>query len=75
MNALAPGQIDTDLMRKVGMPDAMVEQVRAQAAAQIPMGRTGSADEVAKAVLFLACENSSYVTGIELTVDGGWAQV
>ena len=75
VNALAPGQIDTDLMRKVGMPDEMIEQVRAQAAAQIPMGRTGSADEVAKAALFLACEDSSYVTGIELTVDGGWAQV
>ncbi len=75
VNALAPGQIDTELMRKVGMPAEMIEQVRAQAAAQIPMARTGSAAEVAKAALFLASDDASYVTGIELTVDGGWSQV
>ena len=75
VNALAPGQIDTDLMRKVGMPDEMIDQVRAQAAAQIPMARTGSAEEVAKAVLFLSTDESSYITGVELTVDGGWSQV
>ncbi len=75
VNALAPGQIDTDLMRKVGMPADMIEQVRTQAAAQIPMARTGSADEIARAVVFLASGDASYVTGIELTVDGGWAQV
>ena len=75
VNALAPGQIDTDLMRKVGMPADMIEQVRKQAAAQIPMARTGSVDEVARAALFLASEDASYVAGIELTVDGGWAQV
>ena len=75
VNALAPGQIDTDIMRKVGMDDDMIEQVRAQASAQIPMGRTGSADEIAKAVLFLASEEASYVTGVELSVDGGWNQI
>ena len=75
VNALAPGQIDTDLMRKVGMPEEMIDQVRAQTAAQIPMGRTGCADEVAKPALFLASNDASYVTGIELSVDGGWAQV
>ena len=74
-NALAPGQIDTDLMRKVGMSDEMIQQVKTQASAQIPMGRTGSADEVAKAVLFLACDDSAYMTGVELSVDGGWAQI
>ena len=51
MNALAPGQIDTDLMRKVGMPEEMIEQVKVQAAAQIPMARIGSADEVARPAL------------------------
>ena len=74
-NALAPGQIDTDLMHKVGMSDDMIEQVKTQASAQIPMGRTGSADEVAKTVLFLACDDSAYITGVELSVDGGWAQI
>lgn len=74
-NALAPGQIDTDIMRKVGMSDDMIQQVNAQASAQIPMGRTGTADEIAKVVLFLASDDSAYVTGIELSVDGGWAQI
>lgn len=75
VNALAPGLIDTNIMRKVGMTDEMIEQVKAQASAQIPMGRTGSADEVANVVLFLASDDAAYVTGVELSVDGGWAQV
>ena len=75
VNALAPGQIDTDLMRKVGMPEEMIEQVKVQAAAQIPMARIGSADEVARPALFLASDDASYVTGVELSADGGWAQI
>lgn len=74
-NALAPGQIDTDIMRKVGMSNDMIQQVNAQASAQIPMGRTGTADEIAKVVLFLASDDSAYMTGVELSVDGGWAQI
>ncbi len=75
VNALAPGHIDTDIMRKVGLSDDMIQQVNAQAHAQIPMGRSGTADEIAKAVLFLASDDAAYVTGVELSVDGGWAQV
>jgi NAD(P)-dependent dehydrogenase (short-subunit alcohol dehydrogenase family) len=44
-------------------------------AAAVPMGRTGSSDEIAKAALFLASDDSSFVTGIELFVDGGMAQI
>jgi NAD(P)-dependent dehydrogenase (short-subunit alcohol dehydrogenase family) len=73
VNAVAPGLIDTDLIRKVGLSDDAVEQINAQA--QIPLGRSGSADEVAKTVLFLASEDAAYVTGVELTVDGGRTQV
>lgn len=75
VNAVAPGLIDTDLIRKVGLSDDAIEQIQAQAHAQIPLGRSGSADEVAKTVLFLASDDAAYVTGIELTVDGGWTQV
>jgi NAD(P)-dependent dehydrogenase (short-subunit alcohol dehydrogenase family) len=51
-------------------PDAI-----AKIASTIPMGRMGEADEVAKAALFLASDDSSFITGIELFVDGGRAQV
>ena len=44
-------------------------------AASIPLGRLGTPDEIAKAVVFLASEDSSYITGTELFVDGGFAQV
>jgi NAD(P)-dependent dehydrogenase (short-subunit alcohol dehydrogenase family) len=44
-------------------------------AAGVPLGRVGTPDEIAKAALFLACDDSSFVTGIELFVDGGMAQV
>jgi NAD(P)-dependent dehydrogenase (short-subunit alcohol dehydrogenase family) len=75
VNALAPGYIDTDLARKGGMSEEMIEQTKAQVHAQIPMHRSGTVDEIAKAVLFLASDDSSYMTGGELCVDGGWAQV
>jgi len=41
----------------------------------IPLGRVGTTDEIAKAVVFLACDDSSFVNGIELFVDGGMAQI
>jgi enoyl-[acyl-carrier-protein] reductase (NADH) len=69
------GLIDTDLIRKVGLSDDAIEQISAQAHAQIPLGRSGSADEVAKAGLFLASDDAAYVTGVELTIDGGWTQI
>ena len=75
VNAVAPGLIDTDLIRKVGLSEAAIEQINAQAHAQIPLRRSGSAEEVARTVLFLASDDAAYVTGVELTVDGGWTQV
>ena len=68
-NVLSPGPIDTPLVA-----DAPPERV-AQIVSTIPMGRIGEADEVAKAALFLASDDSSFVTGIELFVDGGRAQI
>ncbi|MEH2624940.1 NAD(P)-dependent dehydrogenase (short-subunit alcohol dehydrogenase family) [Bradyrhizobium sp. AZCC 1719] len=75
VNAMAPGYIDTDLARKGGMSEEMIEQTKTQVHAQIPMHRSGTVDEIARAVLFLASDDSAYVTGTELCVDGGWAQV
>lgn len=75
VNAMAPGYIDTDQARKSGVSEEMIEQTKAQVHAQIPMHRSGTVDEIAKAVLFLASDDSSYLTGSELCVDGGWNQV
>lgn len=64
-NAVAPGFIATD------MTDALPEKARLELAAQIPMERLGSADDIANAVLFLASDNSAYITGQVLAVNGG----
>lgn len=75
VNAMAPGYIDTDQARKSGVSEEMIEQTKTQAHAQIPMHRSGTVDEIARAALFLASNDSAYITGIELCVDGGWAQI
>jgi NAD(P)-dependent dehydrogenase (short-subunit alcohol dehydrogenase family) len=75
VNAMAPGYIDTDQARKSGVSEEMIEHTKSQVHAQIPMHRSGTVDEIAKAVLFLASDDSSYLTGSELCVDGGWAQI
>ena len=64
-NAVAPGFIATD------MTEALPEKARQELAAQIPMERLGSADDIANAVLFLASDNSAYITGQVLAVNGG----
>jgi 3-oxoacyl-[acyl-carrier protein] reductase len=65
VNAIAPGFIDTDMTR------ALNEEQRAGLLAQIPVGRLGSADDVAAAVMFLASPAASYITGETLHVNGG----
>ena len=53
----------------------MLEQAIAGFATQVPLGRRGKPEEIAAAVVFLASDESSYITGVELAVDGGMAQV
>jgi len=75
VNAVSPGPIETPVYGKLGMSDAQTKEFMANVVTAVPMGRMGSADEIAKAVLFLASDDSSYVSGIELFVDGGMAQI
>ena len=76
VNCMSPGAIDTPaLATTTGLTAEQVEQAVAQFTTQIPMGRRGKPEEIAAAVTFLACDESSYITGIDLPVDGGMAQV
>jgi len=75
VNALSPGSIDTPgLSQLLGSSEEGQQRLK-MISNSIPMGRLGIPDEIAKAVVFLASEDSSYITGIELFVDGGFAQV
>jgi NAD(P)-dependent dehydrogenase (short-subunit alcohol dehydrogenase family) len=75
VNAISPGPIETPGFDGLTHSEEQRKQVKAGFVNAVPMGRMGSSDEVAKAVVFLASDDSSYVTGIELFVDGGMAQV
>jgi NAD(P)-dependent dehydrogenase (short-subunit alcohol dehydrogenase family) len=75
VNAVSPGATDTPGARDLLASSEVGEQRKKMIATVTPLGRFGTPDEIAKAVVFLACDDSSYVTGIELFVDGGLAQV
>ena len=74
VNVISPGMVITPILNVFGS-DQQIEEFRTQYNATAPLGRPGTPDEIAKAVEFLASNDSSYVTGIELSVDGGWAQI
>jgi NAD(P)-dependent dehydrogenase (short-subunit alcohol dehydrogenase family) len=75
VNAISPGPIDTPGFNGLAQTEEQIEQFKRSIVSMVPMGRMGSPDEIAKAVSFLASDDSSYVTGIELFVDGGMAQI
>jgi NAD(P)-dependent dehydrogenase (short-subunit alcohol dehydrogenase family) len=75
VNAISPGTIDNP-----GLNDLLASGVTGQErvkmiSSAIPLGRFGTSDEIAKAVVFLASDDASYITGAELFVDGGFAQI
>jgi NAD(P)-dependent dehydrogenase (short-subunit alcohol dehydrogenase family) len=75
VNAIAPGPIWTPMFERIqGSPEA-ARQMADGFAAQVPMKRLGTPQEVAKAVAFLASDDASYITGVELNVDGGMGQL
>jgi len=75
VNAISPGLIDTPIFNRLAPTEEEINQIKANLVAAVPMGRMGSPDEIAKVVSFLASDDSSYITGIELCADGGMAQI
>lgn len=75
VNTLSPGPIETPIFEKTGLTDQQVQEFKTGIVQQVPLGRIGDMDEIAKPALFLASDDSSYITGIELVVDGGMSQV
>jgi len=75
VNAVSPGSIDTPGLAGLMASSDTGQQRMKMIANNVPLGRLGTPDEIAKAAVFLASEDSSYITGTELFVDGGFAQV
>ncbi|MCH2037332.1 MAG: SDR family oxidoreductase [Rickettsiales bacterium] len=75
VNAISPGPIETPIYSKLGLSDEQMEEMSSAMATQVPLARFGQADEIASAALFLASNDSTYINGVELPVDGGMAQV
>jgi uncharacterized membrane protein (Fun14 family) len=69
--SVSPGMISTPMLSGQGLSEEQVEQFKKSVLNNVPLGRVGNPDEIAKAVAFLASDDSSYITGIELFVDGG----
>lgn len=75
VNAVSPGPIETPIWEKTNLTEEQIEGFAAGVPQQVPLGRFGQAEEVAKTALFLLSDEASYITGSELAVDGGMAQV
>ena len=75
VNTVAPGPIETPIFGRTGLPKEAVEEFAKNVLAQVPLKRFGQPEEVAGAVAFLASSDASYITGVELNVDGGMGQV
>ena len=67
---MSPGHVETP-----GLSNLITLEQKADAVAPVPLGRIGTPDDLGKAAVFLASDDSAYVTGIELFVDGGVAQI
>ncbi|MBB6142393.1 NAD(P)-dependent dehydrogenase (short-subunit alcohol dehydrogenase family) [Silvibacterium bohemicum] len=75
VNVVSPGPIETPAISRLVGDEESGKQFRAGMTSQVPLGRMGEADEIAKAVVFLASDDASFVAGVELYVDGGMVQV
>jgi len=75
VNTLSPGPIDTPIIGTSGLTPEQIDNYMKEIVTSVPLGRIGRPEEMAKAVLFLASSDSSYVTGIDLVADGGMTQI
>ena len=75
VNSLSPGPIETPIFGKMGLSEEQAQGFKQALPGMVPLGRMGSDEEIARTVLFLASDDSSYITGIDLVVDGGMSQV
>lgn len=75
VNSIAPGPIETPIFGKMGLSEEVLDGLSDSFAQQVPLGRLGQADEIAKTALFLASEDASFINGIEIEVDGGLSQI
>jgi NAD(P)-dependent dehydrogenase (short-subunit alcohol dehydrogenase family) len=71
VNIVSPGPTETSIIEKQGIPEDQLENFKAAAAVGIPLGRLGQPGEIATAIVFLASDDSSFITGVNLKVDGG----
>jgi len=75
VNAVSPGPISTPLYGKLGLPAADLDKMAGAILGQIPAGRFGEPSEIAKAVVFLASDESKFTVGSELVIDGGMSNL
>jgi len=75
VNAVAPGPIVTPILEKNGTPKEAIDEFATRVVERVPMKRFGQPEEVASTVAFLASQDASYITGVEINVDGGLGQI
>ena len=75
VNTVAPGPIVTPIFERTGLPKEAVDEFAKEIVAKVPMKRFGQPEEVASTVAFLASQDASYITGVEINVDGGMGQI
>lgn len=75
VNTVAPGPIATPIFGRTGLPQETVDEFAKEIVSKVPLKRFGQPEEVAGAVTFLASQDASYITGVELNVDGGLGQI
>ncbi len=75
VNTVAPGPIVTPIFGRTGLPQEAIDEFAKDVVSRVPMKRFGQPEEVAGAVAFLASQDASYITGVELNVDGGMGQI